>query len=161
MATREIPEFVAPQVNAGRAEGKSLSVAYVDEEGRPVLSLRGSVTIVNGHQICLWLRHANGEMARSLHKNPNIAFLYRDDPSRTTYTFQGRARIETGEAERNRIFEQTPPDEQRHDPDRSGAAVLVEVHRFQAMYGGLPGVERRSPMDIQIDAQPAERPANA
>jgi hypothetical protein len=91
-------------------------------------------------------------MARSLAINPNIALLYRDDDLRTTYTFQGVASIQTETAERNRIFELTPPDEQRHDPERSGAAVLIEIDHFQAMYGGLPNVPRRTPLDIRIDA---------
>jgi hypothetical protein len=148
--TNRIPDFVAPKVNAAREEGKSLSVAYVDPDGRPVLTLRGSVTLFNDHQACLWLRHADGEMARALAKNPNIALLYRDDDLRTTYTFQCVARIETDTDARNRIFELTPPDEQRHDPERTGAAVLIEIDHFMAMYGGMPNVPRRIPLDLRI-----------
>lgn len=154
--TNRIPEFVAPKVNAAREEGKSLSVAYVDPNGRPVLTLRGSVTLFNDHQACLWLRHADGDMARALANNPNVALLYRDDDVRTTYTFQGVARIETEPGARNRIFEMTPPDEQRHDPERTGAAVLIDIDHFSAMYGSLPDVPRRTPLDIRIAANAAQ-----
>jgi hypothetical protein len=128
--TDRIPAFVKGIVNSALANNTPMIVAYTDENGAPVLSLRGSTQVYSDTQLSIWVRHANGGMANSLKKNPNMALMYRDPPARTTLTFQGRGHFETDEAVRNRVFDLAPEVEQKHDPGRIGAALIIDIDRL-------------------------------
>ena len=41
--------------------------------------------------------------------------------------FQGRARIASDTAERNRVFENSPEREQKSDPERKGIAIIIDL----------------------------------
>ena len=128
--TDRIPEFVKGIVNSALANNTPMIVAYTDEQGAPNLSLRGSTQVFSDHQLSIWVRHANGGMANALKKNPRMALMYRDPPARTNLTFEGRAHFETGEDVRNRVFELAPEVEQKHDPGRIGAALIIDIDRL-------------------------------
>src|SRR5437879_5654401 len=129
-ATDRIPEFVKGIVNSALANNTPMIVAYTDEAGAPNLSLRGSTQVYSDTQLSMWVRHANGGMANALKKNPRMALMYRDPPARTNLTFEGRAHFETGEDVRNRVFELAPEVEQKHDPRRIGAALIIDIDRL-------------------------------
>jgi hypothetical protein len=59
-----------------------------------------------------------------------MALMYRDPPARTNLSFEGRAHFETDEAIRNRVFELAPEVEQKHDPNRTGAALIIDITRL-------------------------------
>jgi hypothetical protein len=128
-ATDRIPEFVKGIINGALANNTPLIVAYTDENGAPNLSLRGSTQVYSDTQLSMWVRHANGGMANALQKNPRMALMYRDPPARTSLTFEGRAHFETDPEVRDRVFELAPEVEQKHDPGRIGAALLIDVTR--------------------------------
>jgi hypothetical protein len=130
-AVDTIPDFVRGIVDNALALGLPMSVAYVDADGQPVLSLRGSVQVYGDHQLCIWVRNASGGLVTALARNPRLSLLYRDSRTRTTLIFQGRGHVETDEAIRARVFERSPEVEQNHDPARNGAAVLIDVTRIQ------------------------------
>jgi hypothetical protein len=125
-----IPDFVKGIVNAALANNTPLIVAYTDENGAPILSLRGSTQVYSDTQLSIWVRHANGGMAKSLQKNPHMALIYRDPPNRTTLTFQGRGHFDTSDEVRNRVFDLAPEVEQKHDLDRNGAALIIDIDRL-------------------------------
>ena len=138
--TDTIPEFVRGLVNNALANGTPMSVAYVDEDDRPVLSLRGSTQVFSDTQLSIWVRNAEGGLARSLARNPHVSLLYRDQRTRSTLVFQGRAHLATDPAVRQRAFEISPEVEQNHDPGaRKGVAMIVDVDRIQGgtVYGGV------------------------
>jgi hypothetical protein len=126
-----IPDFVRGIVDNALSLNLPMSVAYVDPDGQPALSLRGSVQVYGDHQLSIWVRQADGGLVRALGHNPKLALLYRDSRTRTTLIFQGRGHVETDEAIRTHVFERSPEVEQNHDPARSGAAVLIDVTRIQ------------------------------
>jgi hypothetical protein len=128
--TDRIPAFVKGIVNSALANNTPMIVAYTDESGAPVLSLRGSTQVYGDTQLSIWVRHATGGMAKALQKNPSMALMYRDPPARTTLNFQGRGYFDSSEEVRNRVFELAPEVEQRHDLDRQGAALIIEVDRL-------------------------------
>jgi len=129
-ATDRIPDAVKGIVNSALANNTPMIVAYTDENGAPVLSLRGSIQVYSDTQLSIWVRHATGGMAGSLRANPQMALMYRDPPARTTLTFQGRAHFEDDEEVRTRVFELSPEVEQKHDPGRIGAALLIDIDRL-------------------------------
>jgi uncharacterized pyridoxamine 5'-phosphate oxidase family protein len=128
--TDRIPDFVKGIVNSALANNTPLIVAYTDENGAPNLSLRGSTQVYSDTQLSIWVRHANGGMANALKKNPRMALMYRNPPARTNLTFEGRAHFETDEEVRNRVFDLAPEVEQKHDPGRIGAALIIDIERL-------------------------------
>jgi hypothetical protein len=126
-----IPEFVRGIVNGALANGTPMVLGYVDEQGEPALSLRGSVQVYSDYQLSLWVRNATGGLIRSLQQNPTVSLLYRDSKSRTTLIFRGRGHVETDEAVRDRVFLLSPEVEQNHDTERAGAALLIDVRSLQ------------------------------
>jgi Pyridoxamine 5'-phosphate oxidase len=128
--TDRIPDFVKAIVNSALANNTPLIVAYTDEKGAPNLSLRGSTQVYSDTQLSMWVRHATGSMAKALEKNPQMSLMYRDPPARTNLTFEGRAHFETDPEIRDRVFELSPEVEQKHDPGRIGAVLLIDVTRL-------------------------------
>jgi uncharacterized pyridoxamine 5'-phosphate oxidase family protein len=124
-----IPDFVKGMVNSALANNTPMIVAYTDEKGAPNLSLRGSTQVYSDTQLSMWVRHANGGMANALKKNPQMTLMYRDPPARANVTFEGRAHFETDPEVRDRVFELAPEVEQKHDPGRVGAALLIDITR--------------------------------
>jgi hypothetical protein len=130
-ASGAIPDHVRALVNCALANGLPLAVAYVDVDGQPVLSPRGSTQVYGPAQLSIWVRNAEGGLASAVAANPRLALLYRDSRTRTTLIFQGRGRVVSDQAVRDRVFELAPEVEQNHDPDRRGAALVIEVERLQ------------------------------
>jgi hypothetical protein len=128
--TDRIPDFVKGIINGALANNTPLIVAYTDEKGAPNLSLRGSTQIYSDTQLSMWVRHANGGMANAVKKNPQMSLMYRDPPSRTNLAFEGRGHFETDEAIRNRVFDLSPEVEQKHDPGRTGAVLIIDITRL-------------------------------
>jgi hypothetical protein len=89
--------------------------------------------------LSIWVRHASGGMANALRKNPQMTLMYRDPPARTTLTFEGRAHFEDTPEVRDRVFDLAPEVEQKHDPNRIGAALIIDIVRLsgQTPRGGV------------------------
>jgi hypothetical protein len=128
-ATDKMPAFVKATINAALANNTPLIVAYTGDDGAPVLTLRGSVQAYSDTQLSIWVRHANGGMANTLRKNPAMTLMYRDPPARATLTISGRGYFSDDPEVRDRVWELMPEVEQRHDLDRTGAALIIEVDR--------------------------------
>jgi hypothetical protein len=111
-------------------------IAYTDESGQPNLSFRGSIQAFGDDQLALWVRNAQGQMLQSIRRNPKVATMYRDEETKATYQFQGRARITTDDNERQRIFDASAPVEQAHDFAKLGVAVIIDLDRVEG-YAGL------------------------
>jgi len=114
-------------VNDALTNRHPMLVAYADESGQPILSFRGSVQAFSDDQLALWVRNAQGGMLRSLQKNPKVALMYRDEDSKATYQFQGRARVTIDEAERQRIYAASAAVEQAHDFAQLGIGVIIDL----------------------------------
>jgi hypothetical protein len=131
-----IPLEVAKRVNNALADGKPIVVGYVTADGRPTLSLRGSTRVHTDDQISIWVRHAQGGFIQSVAGNPQVSLLYRDSRERTTYIFSGRAHVADDAPTRQAVYEAIPQVEKDHDPERTGAALIIDVDRLQ---GGTVG----------------------
>ena len=132
---KEIPLVARGMINTALSNGTPMVVAYVDEAGVPQLSLRGSVQVFSPTQLCAWLRSAEGGLTRSIVTNPNISLLYRDSRTRSTLIVKGTAHIDDDADVRDEVFELSPEVEQMHDPNRTGAALIIDVSE---MRGGTP-----------------------
>jgi hypothetical protein len=142
-AQKELPLVVRGMINNALVNGTPIVAAYTGEDGSPQLSLRGSLQVLSPTQLCAWLRSAEGGLNRALATNPQLSFLYRDSRTRSTLIIKGIGRIEDDPAIRDEVFELTPEVEQMHDPDRNGAALIVDV---TSVRGGTP----RGGVNVQI-----------
>lgn len=129
LLTPEIKDAVAGAIT----NGTPLLVAYVDAEGVPHLSLRGSVHAHNDTQLAMWIRDPEGGLLKAITSNPNLALFYRDPATRTTYNFTGRARVETDPHQRDLIYEHTPEPERNADARRLGEGVVIDLDRVEGM----------------------------
>ena len=126
-----IPSFVRGIINGALANATPIVVAYTDEHGQPVLSLRGSTQVYSDTQLCIWVRNAEGGIVRNMARNNRVSLLYRDSKLRTTLIMQGRGHVETDPAVRERVFNLAPEVEQNHDPGRKGAALIIDLTSLQ------------------------------
>jgi hypothetical protein len=131
-----LPTDLKKLVDNALASRHPMLVAYTDESGQPVLSFRGSMQAFSDDQLALWVRNPEGGMLRSLRKNPKVALMYRDEDSKATYQFQGRARVTTDAAERQRIYESSAVVEQAHDFAQLGVALIIDLDCVEG-YAGL------------------------
>lgn len=129
-AQAEMPGIVRRAIDRALVEGKPLTVGFTRPDGSPSLSLRGSVQTWGGGALILWLRNARGGLAQAIRDGRRIALLYRDSATRTTLTIEAAGRITDDADERRRIFERTPETEQRHDPQMTGAAAVLDIIRL-------------------------------
>lgn len=123
----ELQEAIA----AAFGEMNALTVAYVDADGWAQLSKRGTVQVLDGQTIGLWVRKTTDGMAVSIAERPQVTLHYVDLANRgVLYSLYGTAKV-TDDAElRARIFDGSPEYEQSMDPDRKGLAIVVELQRI-------------------------------
>jgi general stress protein 26 len=134
----KLTEDMKKLVDNALATRHPMIVAYVDAEGQPILSFRGSTQSFSDDQLAIWVRNSDGNFLSSIAKNPKVALMYRDEDSKATYQFQGRARVSTDEAARRRIYEKMAEAERNHDPARSGVALLIDLDRVEGWAGMSP-----------------------
>ncbi len=123
-------------INSALENGLPMLLAYVDEEGQPSLSYRGSTQVLAADQLAAWIRIADGALAHSLEKNPHVTFLYRDPGTRSTLQFKGRGRIEAAEPLRSQVYESSPKREQDADPEKKGTALVVDLDLVIGTFAG-------------------------
>lgn len=127
-----IPAEVRSVINNALSNGTPMVLAYVNADGKPIQTIRGSVQVYSPTEVCAWLRHAEGDTVTSVRANPNISFMYRDSRTRTTISLEGTGRFTQTDAERARVYELAPETEQMHVPDRSGIGLIMDVRTMLA-----------------------------
>src|SRR5262245_38185910 len=72
-------------------DGIPMVVAYVDLDGQPSLSFRGSTHVYSPNQLAIWVRNPEGGLLKSLDANNRITLLYRNPTTRANLIFRGQA----------------------------------------------------------------------
>ena len=130
-----IPLAAKGVLNNALANQTPIVVTYVDQQGAPHSSLRGSVCVFSPTEIAIWVRHADGGLPTEIAHNDQVSLLYNDRKAGATIIVQGRARIATDEESRRKAFELSPEVEQTHDPDMHGVPLIIDVMKMQANLG--------------------------
>ena len=138
-----LTDVIRQAIDGALANGTPVVVAYVDGEGQPHLSLRGSVQVYSSDQLAMWIRNPQGGILAALPGNPHLALFYRDPASRTSYQFHGRGWVDSSEAARQTVFDNTPEVERNFDPQRKGVAVIVDLDRVEGRNAAGPLVMER------------------
>ncbi len=120
---------IGAAIDGALDNGTTMIAAYVDVDGQPQLSFRGTTQAYGADGLALWIRDPEGGLVRALAHNPRLTFWYFDPATRTHYQIQGRGRVDHDEGVRTTVFDRSPEREQRFDPERRGVAVVVDVDR--------------------------------
>src|SRR5262245_37391474 len=132
-------------VNSAVERGKTISVAYVDELGKPHLSFRGSVQVYGDAQLAIWVRDAKGGILKAVGKNPNLVLLYGDlDPATKAFmTFHGRGRVDNSDAVRRTVYGNSPKVEQDLDKDQGGIPLIIDLDSVDGFVTGVGVLKMR------------------
>ncbi len=123
------------------ADGTPCLVGTATRDGKPQISPKGSVAVLDDQTLCYWERSFRTAFAH-LGENPNVVVYYRnfartsEIPYRgAAMRFHGRARIVKDGAEREKVWNATVPAEQERDPQKAGVGVLITVDRIEELSG--------------------------
>jgi hypothetical protein len=125
-------------VNSAFGTGKPLAISYVDENGAPQLSYRGSTQAYSDTQLAIWIRNPEGRILESIAKNPAVALIYGNfDPNNRGFMiFGGRAHVDHSDAVRQHVYEHAHEFERNQDKERKGIAMLIDLDRIEGFFGG-------------------------
>jgi hypothetical protein len=118
---------IAVAIDNASAGGHAVVLGYVAEDGSPSLSFRGSAQVVSADQIAVWARNPSEGLARAARSNPPVSLLYfsRDTPGPAYLSIKGRARL-APELDQH-VYDRMIEVERTLDPERKGAAVVIDV----------------------------------
>jgi hypothetical protein len=123
----DIDDELAKIIDSALDNKTPFMAAYVDKDGVPKVSPRGTVQSWSPTEIAMWARDPNGGMLRAIPTNPNVSLFYRDGAARTQFEIVGRMRVTEDPDERQRVFDRSPLIERNFDPLLKGKAIIVEV----------------------------------
>ena len=148
MATRHTPPTLTElklspalkeTVNTALSRGRMMSVAYVSPDGRPELSFRGSIQAYSDTQLAIWVRNPEGGILKAVSSgHPHIALLYGElgAQSKAFVTFRGRGRVESSEAVRRKVYDDSPEAERNLDKDRQGVPLIIDLDSVEGFFQG-------------------------
>jgi hypothetical protein len=110
--------------------GAPALVAYVDSDGQPSLSIRGSTQVYSDDQIAIWVRNPDGGLPTALKANPRVSLMIRIPETRATLNIRGRARLDNSDEVRQKVYSTAPENEQKADPDKKGIPLILDVDRL-------------------------------
>lgn len=139
----DLNDTIKGAVDNALEQGKPVVVAYVDEQGQPQLSFRGSTQVYSKDQLAIWVRNPEGGLQKALAKNPRITLLYRSPEPRMMFNFRGHAHFDSSEDVRKKVYESSPQGEQNADRDRKGMALIIDVDRVNGVAPGAPINQQR------------------
>lgn len=134
----QLPDRLKALVNGALQNRTPMLMSYVDGQGRPILSFRGSIQTFDDDSLAMWIRNPVGDFIQSIAKHPNVGFMYRNEATKETFHFQGRARISESGADRDRVYAAAPEIERQHDYVRRGVAVIVALDLVEGWFGLTP-----------------------
>ncbi len=126
--TVDLTGDIAEAVNGAALRGHALVLGYIDDDGNPAISFRGSTQVHSPTQLAIWARKTDGGFAKTIATRPQVTLLYYcpdGGPGPRYLYLQGAARVEPSinDAVYNAMIE----GERKQDPDQNGVAVLVDI----------------------------------
>ena len=129
----EISDHVAQAVNGAYGAGKPIVLSYVNADGYPSLSTRGSTHVHGPQQLAIWARNPEGGLQKAIASNPKVGLIaFNMDPF-TLLFFTGRARVDT--SQNDAVYDKIPDGEKGQDPDRNGTAVIIDLDSIKGLGG--------------------------
>ena len=134
----ELTDEMKERIDGAFDNEMPIVVAYVDGQGAPRLSFRGTTQVLGDDQLAIWARNPEGGLPNALDQNPRVALLYRDPAARRSLSMSGRARV--APELNDTVYERSPERERERDPEHMGVAIVVDLDHV--MSAGPDGVVR-------------------
>ena len=128
----QLTQTIRDLLNSALADGTPCLLGSASKDGHPQISPKGSVAVYDDHTLCYWER-SHRTSPKRIAENPFVTVYYRnparkENPYRAgCIRFHGKARLVTGGPERDKAWSLTNHEEQSKDPDKKGAAVLIDL----------------------------------
>ena len=126
-----LTDDIKKAVNGALDNQTPMLIAYRDDADRIHLSFRGTVQTYGDDRLALWARDPQAGLPRHITTHSEVTLFYHDPASRTSYSFQGRAHVESDPEARDRVFDNSNPREQYMDYHRRGVAIVVDLDRVE------------------------------
>ena len=134
----KLSDAMQEAVNSAFATRRPMVIAYVDPDGAPQLSYRGSTQAFSETQLAIWVRNPEGRILESIEVNPAVALLfgYFEPDDRGFMIFRGRARVVGSDDVRRQIYDSAHEFERKQDADRKGVALVIDLDSVDGFFGG-------------------------
>ena len=129
----QLTDEIVTEIGGAFENGRPVMIAYVDADGYPHMSYRGTTQVLGAQQLAVWARDPNGGLPNAVVERPRVTLFYRNPEVRQTFVFYGRARIATDDSTRTHVYEHSPEFEQGMDPERAGVAIVIELDRVDGI----------------------------
>jgi hypothetical protein len=129
----EITDEIREDLVQALDNGKTLTAAYVDTNGKPHISFYGSTHVHSSDELAIWVRNPEGALLTTLPDRPDLAFIYGDISRRVYYSFEGTGRVATDEATRTRVYDEMHKIERMFDDEMKGVAVIIKLNRMTVL----------------------------
>ena len=123
-------------VDSALADGAPCILGTASADGRPQMSLKGSVLVYDEGTLAYWERSKRSAL-ENIGENPQVVILYRNPAKRVTWRFHGTATVHESGPVRDEVMGRTIKAEIDRDPERTGFAVLVRIDRITELSGNV------------------------
>ncbi|HEY2604192.1 MAG TPA: pyridoxamine 5'-phosphate oxidase family protein [Thermoleophilaceae bacterium] len=129
--TLDLTGDIATAVNGAATRGRTLALGYIDDDGYPVVTFRGSTQVHGPQQLAIWARKADDGFAKAIAERPQVSLVYYgpDGPGPRYLSFRGRARVDS--SANDEVYSSMIEGEQKQDPERNGVAVIIDVENVR------------------------------
>ena len=121
-------------LNGALGDRLPCAVGTASKDGRPQISLKGSVAVYDDESLAYWERTRRSAM-ENVSENPQVVIFYRNPEKRMNLRFHGTATLHESNEVRDKIWDMTPQPERDRDPDKQGVAVLVKIDSITDLSG--------------------------
>jgi predicted pyridoxine 5'-phosphate oxidase superfamily flavin-nucleotide-binding protein len=118
------------------AENVPCILGTASKDGRPQISMKGSVLVFDRETLAYWER-AKRSALENIGDNPQVVIFYRNPQKRINWRFHGTATIYEEGAIRDNVMSRTVQVELDRDPERTGVAVLVKLDQVVELSGNV------------------------
>jgi len=121
-------------IDSNLADGVPCTLGTASADGRPQISMKGSVLVFDRQTLAYWER-AKRSALENIGENPQVVIFYRNPEKRINWRFHGTATVYQQGAIRDNVMARTVKPELDRDPERQGVAVLVRLDRITQLNG--------------------------
>ena len=121
-------------VNNALANGSPCILATVSGSGEPDIGYKGSMMVFDDQSLAYWERTRRQHL-QNVKENPKVIVLFRVTKTRAAWRFHGTATVHEDGPVREQVMARTVKEELEKDPERKGAAVVIQLNKITNMGG--------------------------
>ncbi len=111
-------------------------IATASDDGEPSVGYKGSMMVFSPTSLAYW-ETAKRLGLKNIQSNPSVVVMYRNPEIRRGWKFFGTAMVHKDGQTRQSVMDRVVPQELDKDTERSGIAVVIEIHRVETMKGEI------------------------